>query len=94
MGRRKEKKSKRARDGGAFSDQKKAALLRDLGRSPDEHPVFSLPSPLLPWGGVFLFALLTLVARPLVRDGRLGILFGVAIVLAAHCTGDRTVKLE
>lgn len=62
--------------------QQKEALLEELGRSPDEYPVFSFPSPLLPWGGVVAAILIILLARPLVRDGPVGILLAAAMTLA------------
>lgn len=67
----------------AIAAQKKATLLEDLGRSPDEHPVFSLPSPLLPWGGVIAAILITLVTPPLIKDGPVGVVLAAAIALAA-----------
>ncbi len=57
-------------------------LLRDLGRAPDECPIFSLPSPLLPWVGLLLLALLALLAQALVRKGPVGAVFFVSIALA------------
>jgi hypothetical protein len=65
------------------SAHQKAALLEELGRSPDEHPVFSLPSPLLPWGGVIAAILVVLLARPLIKDGPVGILLLMGMALAA-----------
>lgn len=79
---KKKKASAPAGSSVSISDQKKAALLDDLGRSPDEQPVFSLPSPLLPWGGVVLAILITLLAPPLLRDGPVGALLAAAIALA------------
>ncbi|MDI1432964.1 hypothetical protein [Polyangium sorediatum] len=57
-------------------------LLRDLGRSPDERPVFSLPSPLLPWIGILLGIAVAILARGLVRVGPWGATLWVALVLA------------
>lgn len=66
----------------SVSGLKKAALLESLGRSPDEHPVFSLPSPLLPWGGVFAAILITFLAPPLIKDGPVGVVLAAALMLA------------
>ncbi|HVK69083.1 MAG TPA: hypothetical protein VM694_31715, partial [Polyangium sp.] len=57
-------------------------LLRDLGRSPDERPVFSLPSPLLPWLGILLGIAVALLARVLTRAGPGGVTLWVALALA------------
>ncbi|MBK9262484.1 MAG: hypothetical protein IPM54_22105 [Polyangiaceae bacterium] len=62
-------------------DEKKAILLRDLGRSPDEQPVLSLPSPLLPWGGVFAVIVLGVFVRYL-RANPGQIVVAAAIALA------------
>jgi hypothetical protein len=62
--------------------QKKATLLEELGRSPDEHPTFSLPSPLLPWGGVIAAILFTLITPSLIKDGPVGVLLAAALILA------------
>ncbi len=64
------------------SAQKKATLLEELGRSPEEQPLFSLPSPLLPWGAVGLAVLLVVIAPPLIKDGPVGALIAAAITLA------------
>lgn len=61
----------------------KAALLEELGRSPDEHPVFSFPSPLLPWGGVLLAILIIPITPALIKDGPVGVLLATAIALAS-----------
>ncbi|MDC0740205.1 hypothetical protein [Polyangium mundeleinium] len=57
-------------------------LLRDLGRSPDERPVFSLPSPLLPWIGILLGIAVALLARALTREGPWGVTLWGALALA------------
>jgi hypothetical protein len=84
MGRHTGKKSKRAAASrvGAVSEHQKASLLRDLGRSPDEHALFSLPSPLLPWGGIPVLALIVLIGPRLIKDGPVGVLLAAAITLA------------
>jgi len=70
----------------AVAAQKKATLLEELGRRPDEHPVFSIPSPLLPWGGVIAAILITVITPPLVKDGPVGVVLATAIALAALVT--------
>ena len=57
-------------------------LLRDLGRLPNERPVFSLPSPLLPWFGLLLGLAVALLAPTLVRKGPWGATLWAALVLA------------
>lgn len=57
------------------------ALLRDLGRAPDERPVFSLPSPLLPWVGLLLGLAVALLTPGLLRKGPWGATLWVALVL-------------
>ncbi|MRG93988.1 hypothetical protein [Polyangium spumosum] len=59
------------------------ALLRDLGRGPDERPVFSLPSPLLPWVGIFVGLGLLGLAPGLTRKGPWASLLWAALVLAS-----------
>ncbi|MDI3288953.1 hypothetical protein [Polyangium sp. 15x6] len=58
------------------------ALLRDLGRAPDERPVFSLPSPLLPWLALVLGVAVALLAPGLMRKGPGGATLWAALVLA------------
>jgi hypothetical protein len=65
-----------------ISGNEKADLLAELGRSPEERPIFSLPSPLLPWGGVLAALLLVFVAPPLIKDGPVGALLIAALTLA------------
>lgn len=55
--------------------------MRDLGRAPDEPAVFSLPSPLLPWGAALLGILLAVVVQALLREGPVGALLSAAIAL-------------
>ncbi|MDC3952876.1 hypothetical protein [Polyangium jinanense] len=57
-------------------------LLRDLGRAPDERPVFSLPSPLLPWLALLLGVAVALLAPGLTREGPWGVTLWAALVLA------------
>lgn len=60
---------------------KRAALLEDLGRSANEQPLFSLPSPLVPWGVIPFAILVTAIAPPLIKDGPVGALVAAAIAL-------------
>jgi len=76
---RRDDRRKQAPTGGL---QSRASLLRDLGRSPDETPIFSLPSPILPWFAIPLGAGLMFLARSLVRSGPVGALLFVAFALA------------
>lgn len=80
--RSKKKRAANRAETSSISAQKKAVLLEDLGRSPDEHPVFSFPSPLLPWGGVVAAILITLVAPPLIKEGPAGSLVAAALTLS------------
>lgn len=64
------------------SAQKRAALLQELGRSPQEHPTFSLPSPFLPWGGVIVAILVVLAAPALVKESPAGLMLTAAVILA------------
>ncbi|MDI1482811.1 hypothetical protein [Polyangium sp. y55x31] len=57
-------------------------LLRDLGRTPDERPVFSLPSPFLPWLGLLLGVGVALLASGFMRKGPWGVTLWAALVLA------------
>jgi len=82
MGPRTKKKHAHGVSSAPISAQKKAALLEGLGRSPDEHPVFSLPSPLLPWGGVVAAILIMVVAPGFIKDGPVGTLLAAAMALA------------
>ncbi len=81
---RKKTKKTGARDTtpSALVAQKRATLLEELGRSPDEHPVFSLPAPLLPWGAVIAAFLITVITPPLIKDGPVGVILAAAIALA------------
>lgn len=65
-----------------ISGNEKEDLLAELGRSPEEPPIFSLPSPLLPWGGVVAAIVLVFVAPPLIKDGPVGTLLVAALTLA------------
>ncbi len=60
----------------------KMALLEELGRSRHEQPIFSLPSPFLPWGGVVVAILLAAAGPPLLKESPAGILLVAAIILA------------
>lgn len=78
----KKKRAKNSREVSPNSARKNVILIEELGRSPEEHPVFSLASPLLPWGGVCAAILLVFVAPPLLRDGPVGALLAAALTLA------------
>ncbi len=60
----------------------KSNILRDLGRTADDSPVFSLPSRVLPWGGLVAAGLLMLLVPPLIREGPVGVLLSAAFALA------------
>jgi hypothetical protein len=62
--------------------REKSVLLEELGRSPDEYPIFSLPSPLLPWGAVVAGILFIIFAPALIKDGPVGALLAAALALA------------
>lgn len=64
-----------------ISGNEKADLLAELGRSPEERPSFSLPSPLLPWGGMVAAILLVFAIPPLLKDGPVGALLAAALTL-------------
>ncbi len=66
---------------GADEGPSRAVLLHQLGRSPDEVAIFSLPSPLLPWFALILGALLALLAQALIREGPVGAVLSVALFL-------------
>lgn len=83
MGRRKRKDGAQRRFGDGPSAFSKATILRDLGRSIDESPIFSLPSPLLPWGAAISCIPLVVFAPAFSRMGPVGVVLSLAIVLAA-----------
>jgi hypothetical protein len=60
----------------------KSSILRDLGRTADDSPVFSLPSRLLPWGVLIASGPLTLLLPALIREGPVGVLLSAALALA------------
>jgi len=80
--RHKKKRATNRADTSSVAAQKKAALLEELGRSRNEQAVFSLPSPLVPWGGVVAAILITLFAPPLIKEGPVGSLLAAAFTLA------------
>jgi len=73
--------AKPAKPGDLQTDGRRSAILRDLGRSPEERPVFSLPSPLLPWAGLVVGAFVAFCVQALVREGPVGALLAAAMGL-------------
>jgi len=62
---------------------RKALILRDLGRTPGEPAVFSLPSPLLPTGAIVGAILLAILLRPVLQRPAPGaMMIAVAIGVA------------
>ena len=67
----------RERAGGSTRE----VVLRDLGRGPEEQAIFSLPSPLLPWGALLVGLLVAAAVQALVREGPVGALLSAALML-------------
>lgn len=64
---------------------RKALILRDLGRTPGEPAVFSLPSPLMPTGAIAGAILLAILLRPVLQrpaPGAMMIALAVGIAFA------------